>query len=121
MSSAAAIFDQLMQVIEDRRQNPPLKSYTSQLFSHGNPRITAKIAEESRELIEASTDLAENAADAAARSHLVHEAADLVYHLLVLLGYHRIPLSDLADELQRRCGTSGIDEKASRHEPQSDD
>jgi phosphoribosyl-ATP pyrophosphohydrolase len=47
---------------------------------------------------------------------LIREAADLLYHLFVLLGHQEIPLSDLENELARRFGTSGLDEKASRKE-----
>jgi phosphoribosyl-ATP pyrophosphohydrolase len=104
-----SVFAQLMATIEDRRANPPPNSYTARLFEGGVKKIRTKIVEEAAELFEAA---AEPGADG--RSHLVYESADLVYHQLVLLAYHGIPLSDLEQELARRFGTSGLDEKASR-------
>jgi len=109
MSSEASIFQQLMAVIEDRKTNPPARSYTTSLFQGGLGKIGSKVVEEAAEAVEAAGESGENG-----RSHLVHEAADVIYHLFVLLGYRDIPLSDLEAELAKRFGTSGLDEKASR-------
>ena len=49
------------------------------------------------------------------RDHLIYEAADLLYHLMVLLGHHEIHIREIESELGRRFGVSGIDEKASRN------
>jgi phosphoribosyl-ATP pyrophosphohydrolase len=103
----------LMATIEARRANPPPNSYTAKLFEGGVKKIRTKIIEEAAELFEAA---AESAAEG--RSHVVYEAADLVYHLFVLLAQHGIPLSELEQELARRFGTSGLDERASRPKPQ---
>lgn len=98
-----------MAIIEDRRANPPEKSYTTKLFNGGVPKIGEKIIEEAAEVVEAAGEPGEEG-----RKHLVYEAADLIYHLFVMLGYHEIPLSEVEAELARRFGVSGIDEKASR-------
>ncbi len=50
----------------------------------------------------------------AGRAHTIHEAADVIYHLFVLLGYRDISLAEVEAELARRFGISGVDEKASR-------
>ncbi|MGC4006321.1 MAG: phosphoribosyl-ATP diphosphatase [Pirellulales bacterium] len=99
----------LMAVIEDRRDNPPAKSYTTSLFNAGLPKIGAKLLEEAHEVVEAAAEPGDEG-----RAHTVYEAGDVLYHLFVLLGYKRIPLSDVETELARRFGISGIDEKASR-------
>jgi phosphoribosyl-ATP pyrophosphohydrolase len=76
------------------------------LLDAGVPKINAKIAEESGELTEA---LLEN--DPA---HIAHEAADLIFHTLVGLEAAGVPAGAVYEELRRRFGVSGIDEKASR-------
>ena len=109
MSDPESILDRLMAVIEDRQQNPPPKSYTTKLFAGGVAKIGAKITEEAAEVVEAAGEDGE-----AGKNHLVHEAADLVYHLLVMLAHRGVRLSDVENELARRFGVSGIDEKESR-------
>jgi phosphoribosyl-ATP pyrophosphohydrolase len=106
------VFAQLMATIESRRANPPPNSYTAKLLEGGVKKIRNKIVEEAAELFEAAGE-----PEASGRSHVLYEAADLVYHLLVLLAQHGIPLADLEQELARRFGTSGLDEKASRGQP----
>jgi phosphoribosyl-ATP pyrophosphohydrolase len=109
MTDDSSIFSRLMTVIEDRRRNPPEKSYTTSLFAGGVSKIGEKIVEEAAEVIEAASESGE-----VGRKHLVHESADLIYHLLVLLGHQGIPLAEVETELARRFGISGIDEKAAR-------
>lgn len=109
VTDETSILAQLMAVIEDRRKNPPEKSYTTTLFEGGVEKIGAKIVEEAAEVVEAAGE-----AGADGREHLVREAGDLVYHLFVMLGYKEISLSEVEAELARRFGTSGLDEKASR-------
>ena len=67
---------------------------------------------ESAEVIEAAEQMQVNAKDS--REHFVHECADLIYHLFVLMAHQDVSLDDVQDELARRFGTSGIDEKESR-------
>lgn len=98
-----------MQTIDNRKNNPSASSYTTKLMSGGIEAIGAKLNEETAELIEAAGESGDDA-----RQHLVHEAADLFYHLMVLLGFCDVTLQDVESELARRFGTSGLDEKASR-------
>jgi phosphoribosyl-ATP pyrophosphohydrolase len=107
--SDSSVFSQLMAVIEDRKANPPARSYTTSLFQGGVAAIGGKILEEANEVVEAGSESAD-----ARPQRVVHEAADLIYHLFVLLGYCDIPLEQLEGELRRRFGLSGLDEKAAR-------
>jgi phosphoribosyl-ATP pyrophosphohydrolase len=103
------ILAQLMNVIEDRKANPPPKSYTSKLFQSGVKAIGAKVLEEAQEVVEAANEDGD-----AGRQHLIYEAGDVIYHLLVLLAHQGVSLSEVENELGRRFGVSGLDEKESR-------
>jgi phosphoribosyl-ATP pyrophosphohydrolase len=92
--------------IASRRGADPASSYVASLFAKGRPRIARKLGEEAVEAIVAA--LAED------RTELVAEAADVLFHLMVLLADADVPLADVLAELDRREGTSGIAEKASR-------
>lgn len=94
------------EVIRERRAARPPRSYVVSLLDAGWPKILGKIREESGELAEALP-----AGDAA---HTAHEAADLLFHVLVGLEAAGIPTAAVFDELRRRFGTSGITEKESR-------
>ncbi|MHC2070916.1 phosphoribosyl-ATP diphosphatase [Bremerella sp. T1] len=107
--SSVNVLAALMAVIEDRRANPPEKSYTTKLFNGGVPKIGEKIMEEAAEVVEAAGEEGDEG-----RQHLIYEAGDLIYHLFVMLGHREIALSEVEAELGRRFGVSGIDEKASR-------
>lgn len=109
MSTPADVLADLMSVIEDRKANPPARSYTTSLFAAGIEKIGEKILEEAQEVVDASRE-----PDAVGHAHLTHEAADLIYHLFVMLGYRGVSLKDVSEELQKRFGTSGLDEKAAR-------
>ena len=108
---SATVFAKLMAVIEDRKANPPAKSYTTALFQGGVAKIGGKILEEAGEVVEAAGEPGD-----AGRSHLIYEAADLIYHLFVLLGHRDVKLPEVEAELARRFGLSGLDEKAARAE-----
>jgi phosphoribosyl-ATP pyrophosphohydrolase len=114
----SSILTSLMDVIAARKANPPAEpSYVVSLLVGGVPKIGAKIVEEAGEVVAAAEE-----PGTAGRAHLVHEVADLLFHTLVLLGYHDIAWADVERELARRFGTSGIVEKASRkpdHGPDS--
>ncbi len=110
---SASVLSQLMDVIEDRRANPPERSYTTTLFRGGVDKIGAKILEEAHEVVEAAREPGDEG-----RDHLIHEAADLVYHLFVMLGFREIRLSEVEQELAGRFGLSGLDEKAAREPPE---
>jgi len=108
------IFDELMETILHRKSAAPEASYTASLFSGGVHQIGLKISEEASELVEAANQVP------ASRQHQVHETADLIYHVWVLLAQQDIPLSEIRNELSRRFGTSGLEEKASRTDPPSE-
>jgi phosphoribosyl-ATP pyrophosphohydrolase len=103
------VLAQLMAVIEDRKANPPAKSYTTTLLAGGVPKIGEKVREEAEEVIEAAGEPGDEG-----RSHLIREAADLIYHLFVMLGHRDVKLAEVEAELAQRFGISGLDEKASR-------
>jgi len=107
------VLQKLMAVIEDRRANPPAKSYTTSLFQGGVEKIGGKIVEEAAEFVAAADEPGD-----AGRTHFIYESADLIYHLFVMLGYKGVALAEVETELARRFGISGLDEKASR--PKSD-
>jgi phosphoribosyl-ATP pyrophosphohydrolase len=109
MSTAASVIARLMAVIEDRKANPPATSYTTRLFAGGVPKIGAKITEEAAEVVEAAGEPEE-----AGRQHLIREAGDLLYHLLVMLAHRGVRLDEVEAELARREGVSGITEKEGR-------
>lgn len=104
----AVVVSRVADVIARRRRERPARSYVVSLLDAGWPRILAKIREESGELVEAlpEGDLA----------HAAHEAADLLFHVLVGLEAAGVPVNDVFAQLRQRFGTSGIDEKA-RREP----
>jgi phosphoribosyl-ATP pyrophosphohydrolase/phosphoribosyl-AMP cyclohydrolase len=90
------------------------KSYTKSLLEAGMPKILAKIAEEHGELAaELAAEPAVPAA-AAARAKIVHETADLIFHVMVGLVARDVPIDAVFAELARRFGTSGHAEKAAR-------
>ena len=103
---ALPILDRLEQVIAARRASTGEHSYTKSLFDAGMPKILAKIAEEHGELAEelpGSDD-----------TKTIHEAADLLFHVMVGLAARDLPLAAIYAELGRRFGTSGHVEKAAR-------
>ncbi len=104
--------DQLEQTIAERQAVAASeRSYTAKLLAGGVAKISEKITEEAAETIEAAAEPGEDG-----RLRTVCEAADLVYHLLVLLRAKNIQLSEVEAELARRFGMSGLEEKASRTE-----
>ncbi len=100
------MIDELYKVICDRRDHPRQDSYVSSLFKKGRDQVLKKVGEESCEVI-----LAAKNQDTPA---LIHELADLTFHLLVLMADQKIPPSAVESELKSRFGTSGLVEKASR-------
>ena len=92
--------------IKQRLGASPEESYVAKLHARGLPVIARKLGEEAVEAIVAALS--------GQQDELVGEAADVLFHLLVLLGEKGVPLADVLAELDRREGTSGLDEKASR-------
>lgn len=109
MPTVPSALDQLQQTIAARAAAPDQPSYTNQLLAGGVDAIGAKITEEAAEVVEAAAEAGDEG-----RRHLVREAADLVYHLLVMLQHRGCGLADVEAELARRSGTSGLAEKAAR-------
>ncbi|RYE03417.1 MAG: phosphoribosyl-ATP diphosphatase [Sphingomonadales bacterium] len=98
--------DTLEQTIRARRTGDPASSYVAKLTAKGRAKIAEKLGEEAIETVIAAV--------AQDRAALTGEAADLVFHLLVLLADADITLDDVRAELARREGVSGLDEKAAR-------
>lgn len=87
-------FKQLQDFIDKRRQEMPEKSYTTSLFKDGLNRITQKVGEEAIETVIESTN--------GTTEGFIYEAADMLYHLTVLLSYKELRIEDLARELKKR-------------------
>jgi len=100
------ILDAVYRVILDRKANPSDTSYTASLMAKGIDKILKKVGEEATEVVIAGKG--------GTREEVIYETADLLYHLLVLLGYRDIAPEEVYDELGRRFGVSGLAEKASR-------
>jgi phosphoribosyl-ATP pyrophosphohydrolase len=98
----------LERVIAERKSASPETSYVAKLNAAGIEKIAQKLGEEATEAVIASL--------AGSREELVGEAADVLFHLLMLLQARRIGVDEVMAELDRREGTSGIEEKASRSE-----
>ncbi len=98
----------LEQTIAARKGADPASSYVAKLHARGVPVIARKLGEEAVEAVVAA--LAED------RQELVGEAADVLFHLMVLLSAKDVSLGEVLAELDRREGVSGLDEKASRTE-----
>ncbi|WP_257299852.1 phosphoribosyl-ATP diphosphatase [Haloarchaeobius sp. FL176] len=90
------VLDELFAVVEDRKTNLPEGSYTASLFTHekGENAVLEKLGEEATELVLAAKD--------DDHDELVHESADIVYHLLVLLSMKDIDIDELRAELADR-------------------
>lgn len=92
--------------IAARRNAAPETSYVASLNARGLPVIARKLGEEAVETVIAALS--------GTREELVGEAADVLFHLMVLLAAKDVPLADVLAELDRREGVSGLDEKAAR-------
>jgi len=108
------VLDRLMAEVVSRAEKLPAGSYTTKLIQGGVPAMGAKIVEEAAEVVDAAEKQPppEN-------EHLIYEACDLIYHLWVLLGSRGIGVDCLRRELERREGTSGLEEKRQRTNPPS--
>ncbi len=101
----------LMETLRERAETRPPDSYTTKLLNGGPSKIGEKIREEAGELIEAAGEPGD-----AGREHFVYEAGDVLYHTLVLLAWKGVDINEVASELARREGTSGLVEKANRNQ-----
>jgi len=122
-SNPANTSDTLMRladVIESRKPangGDPEKSYVARLLHKGPDAFLKKIGEEATESVMAAKDI-DNGGD---RSKLVNEVADLWFHSMIALAHYGLTPADVVDELARREGLSGLEEKALRKAQQRDD
>jgi phosphoribosyl-ATP pyrophosphohydrolase len=100
------ILRQLVKVLEQRKQADPESSYVAGLYHKGLDTILKKVGEEATETV-----IAAKGGDA---DELVYETADLWFHTLVLLVHQGVDPDRVLNELERRFGLSGLDEKAAR-------
>jgi len=96
----------LEKIVEERSKVSPDESWTAKLFAAGQPKAAKKLGEEAIEAVMAAVTND--------RDNLTYEAADLLYHLMVVLKIADIPLENVMGELERRTAQSGLQEKASR-------
>jgi phosphoribosyl-ATP pyrophosphohydrolase len=100
------ILNRLSDLLEARKSADPQSSYVAKLYAKGMNGILKKVGEEAAETIIAAKD--------GEKSQLIYETADLWFHTLVMLTHAGIKPQEVLDELARREGLSGIDEKAAR-------
>ncbi|MBB6485704.1 phosphoribosyl-ATP diphosphatase [Rhizobium lusitanum] len=96
----------LEKIVEERSKASPDESWTAKLVAAGQPKAAKKLGEEAIEAVMAAVTND--------RDNLTYEAADVLYHLLVVLKIAGIPLQNVMGELERRTAQSGLQEKASR-------
>ncbi len=101
------ILNQLAEVLEQRKGAEPGSSYVAKLYDKGLDAILKKIGEEATETVMAAKD--------GNKEQIIYEMADLWFHTMVLLAQQDLGPDDVLNELARRFGISGIDEKASRN------
>jgi phosphoribosyl-ATP pyrophosphohydrolase len=102
------ILDRLAEVLEQRKGTDPDSSYVAKLYAKGLDSILKKIGEEATETVMAAKD-----GDA---EHIIYETADLWFHSMVMLKHLGLEPRQVLEELDRRFGLSGLDEKAAREE-----
>jgi phosphoribosyl-ATP pyrophosphohydrolase len=100
------VLQQLAEVLEQRKQQSPDQSYVASLYNKGLDHILKKIGEEATETVIAAKD--------GDKDKIVYETADLWFHCLVMLAHQGLGPQPVLDELQRRFGLSGLQEKAQR-------
>ncbi len=100
------ILKRLTILLEERKSAAPDSSYVAKLYARGTDAILKKIGEEATETVMAAKD--------GQNEKIIYEVADLWFHTLVLLSHRGLSAQDVLDELVRREGVSGIEEKASR-------
>lgn len=101
------VLQQLAQILEQRKLESADKSYVASLYAKGLDNILKKLGEEAIETI--------IAAKTGDKNQVIYETADLWFHCLVLLAQQGLGPDDILQELQRRFGLSGLDEKAQRN------
>lgn len=105
------VLARLAATIESRKAADPGSSYVASLFAKGGDAILKKIGEEATETVIAAKD----AGRGGPKERVVAETADLWFHCLVMLAHYGLQPQQVLAELQRRAGTSGLEEKAARN------
>jgi phosphoribosyl-ATP pyrophosphohydrolase len=100
------VLQQLAEILEERKQQSADQSYVASLYAKGLDHILKKIGEEATETVIAAKD--------GDKSKIVYETADLWFHCMVMLADQGLGPQQVLDELQRRFGLSGLQEKAQR-------
>lgn len=119
--NATDALTELAAVIESRKPTvggDPQASYVARLLHKGPDAFLKKIGEEATEVVMAAKDLGHGSGS---REALVAEVADLWFHSMIALAHYGLSPADVVAELQRRAGTSGLDEQASRKARERDD
>jgi len=101
------ILTQLAEVLEQRKSASPESSYVAKLYDKGLDAILKKVGEEATETVMAAKD--------GDKAQIVYETADLWFHTLVLLAQQGLGPDDVLNELARRFGLSGLEEKQNRN------
>ena len=101
------VLQQLAQILEQRKLESADKSYVASLYANGLDAILKKIGEEATETVIAAKD--------GDKKQIIYETADLWFHCMVLLADQGLGPDDVLQELQRRFGLSGLEEKAQRN------
>ncbi len=102
------VLNRLADLLEQRKSADPASSYVAKLYAKGMDSILKKIGEEATETVIAAKD--------GDPQQIIYETADLWFHCLVMLAQAGLKPQDVLDELARREGLSGLDEKAAREE-----
>ncbi|MFQ5659579.1 MAG: phosphoribosyl-ATP diphosphatase [Gammaproteobacteria bacterium] len=102
------VLTDLANILEDRKHADPSTSYVASLYTGGTDAVLKKIGEEATELVMAGKIEDKKA--------VIHEAADLWFHSLVLLAQLGLGPNDILSELERRFGRPGLEEKAGREQ-----
>ena len=100
------ILEQLTEILEQRKSASADSSYVASLYGKGLDAILKKVGEEATETVIAAKD--------GDRDKIVYETADLWFHTLIMLSHQGLCAEDVLDELARRFGLSGLEEKANR-------
>ena len=103
------VLEQLADILEQRKLQSPEESYVASLYAKGLDHILKKIGEEATETVIAAKD--------GSKDKIVYETADLWFHCMVMLAHQGLGPEHVLNELQRRFGLSGLQEKAQRHQP----
>ena len=104
------VLAQLADILEQRKQESADKSYVASLYAKGLDHILKKIGEEATETVMAAKDV-DHGGDT---TQLVYEVADLWFHSMIALAHYGLTPADVVNELARREGLSGLEEKALR-------